>query len=184
MGWLSREDDNIESKLDAIIRRLAENEEKLDTLLLDVETIEATEEYQLRKLDTILAILAPPTPNGFTVTETSQIQGVTQMATLQVDFQLLENGTAKLTAATVPVGSVLPAGVIPTWTSSDPVSLPVVQDLVNDPTGMTAIATGKAVVVGVIPTISAILPTGTISGQGNPIDVSIGGPTGFTVTEQ
>lgn len=179
MGWLSREDSEVERKLDDI-------EDKLDDINGKIYLLSRDIAHMGGQLVDILNILSAPPPTGFVVTETStsQIQGVTQMATMQVDFQLLENGTAKLTAATVPVGSVLPAGVIPTWASSDPVSLPVEQDLVNDPTGMTAIATGKAVVVGVIPSISAILPTGTISGQGNPIDVSIGGPTGFTVTEQ
>lgn len=108
-----------------------------------------------------------------------------------VDFQLLDNGTAQLTASPVDaagLAATLPAGTpAASWASSDPGV--VITPVASDPTGLTAIAapaTPPVLVTGAVPTVSVTLPgaASPISGTGAPIDVVAGGPTGFTVAEQ
>lgn len=107
-----------------------------------------------------------------------------------VDFQLLDNGTAKAVATpqdSVGVATTLPAGTsTPTWASSDP-GVVVAPDP-SDASGLTAIvspATPPVLVTGAVISVSATLPDGTtvITGSGDPIDVIAGGPTGFKVVE-
>ena len=112
------------------------------------------------------------------------------MPVAKVDFVLLDNGTASLTATPVDaVGlpTTLPAGTpAATWTSSDPGL--VITPVSSDATGLTAIAspaTPPVLVTGAVPTVSVTLASGTvISGSGDPIDIVAGGAAGFGVVEQ
>jgi hypothetical protein len=93
--------------------------------------------------------------------------------------------TLVFTATPTPAGSVLPAGVVPTWTSSDPTNAPVNAD----PTGLigtVVLASGIAVGESVTLTITATLPDGTTPtgsttftvGAAPPVEVS-----GFTIVQ-
>lgn len=109
-----------------------------------------------------------------------------------VDFQLLDNGTAALTATPTDsfgFATSLPAtAAAATWTSSDPGL--VITANASDPTGLTAVASPASppvLLTGAIPTCSCNLgdAAGTvITGSGDPIDV-VAGPAGsFAVVEQ
>jgi hypothetical protein len=68
--------------------------------------------------------------------------------------------TLVFTATPTPAGAVLPAGVVPTWTSSDPTNAPVTAD----PTGLIGtVVLSSSITVGesVTLTVSATLPDGT-----------------------
>lgn len=148
------------------------------------------------KLDKIIGYLIPPPPVKFIVSITSN-QPLTkeqQMAKVRkatVDFQLLDNGTATLTATpvdSVGIPTTLPAGSgAGVWTSSNPGLVVTVNP--NDASGLTATvapAQPPALLTGAVCTISVLLPDGvtTITGNSDPIDIIAGGATGFTVVEQ
>lgn len=107
-----------------------------------------------------------------------------------VDFQLLDNGTALLTATPVDAAgfpATLPAGTAAaTWASSN--AGLTITPVATDPTGLTATAAPAVppvLLTGAVCTISVVLASGsTITGSGAPIDV-VSGPAGsFTVAEQ
>ncbi len=97
------------------------------------------------------------------------IQGVTAGAT----------GTFAATA--VPVGAVLPAGVVPVWTSSD-VTVATVATPNPDATGLTTILTG--VVTGSVTlTVAATLPDGTVAQGLAVVPVVAGEVKSFTISQ-
>jgi len=93
--------------------------------------------------------------------------------------------TLVFTATPTPAGAVLPAGVIPTWTSSDPTNAPVTAD----PTGLigtVVLATGITVGESVTLTITATLPDGTTPSGTTSFTVGATPPvevTGFTIVQ-
>ena len=107
-----------------------------------------------------------------------------------VDFQLLDNGTAKAVATPVDAAGLtttLPAGSgTPAWSSSDTTTVVATPDP-TDPSGLTATvtpATPPKLGTGIVVSVTATLPDGTsITGSGDPIDVVSGGPTGFSIAE-
>lgn len=110
------------------------------------------------------------------------------MATVKasLDFQLLDNGTAKAVATPDDAAGLpaqLPAGVTASWASSDP-GVVVTADA-SDPTGLTAIvapANPPVLVTGAKVSVSATLPDGTvITGSSEGIDVVGGAAAGFKV---
>lgn len=181
MDWLERLFDIVNRKLDALLRlgEAIQAQQKIDHELL-------------------LSLVQGPPPTAFQVTEAAPnlsqgetmdpVKKTAQRFHASIDFQLLPDGTAVLTATTVPPGSALPPGVVASWAvnpdGTPPGGLQVIVDLVKDPTGLTANAKGVAAEIGAVPTISATLPGGAvITGSGNPIDVEAT-PTGFVVSEQ
>lgn len=108
-----------------------------------------------------------------------------------VDTQLLDDGTALLTASAVDGAGLsvpLPAGTPPPVFTSDNPALVVDQSA--DPSGLTAVvkpATPAAAATGINVSVATTLPNGTaISGAANPIDI-VGDPnnvTGFAVATQ
>ena len=187
MGW--RDDDQI-------LKLLKEQREDIRTLLRRTESIE-------KKVDTLIKAEIPSPPVKFVVAITAitpATQGETNMADPKkvarkatVDFQLLDNGTARLTATPVDAAGLatkLPDGTPPaSWTSSDP-GLVITLDPA-DPSGLTAIAspaTPPVLVTGAIPTVTANFTSAdgsvkTITGAGAGIDVVAGEAGSFTVQE-
>lgn len=140
----------------------------------------------------ILSLLTPPLPVGFKVSETALNQKGENMPPKKatIDFQILPNGTVKYTSSPVdPAGLVvaLPAGTsVPAGFSSDPSTISVAPDP-TDSTGLTFIGTGLKAGTGIVFTISATLPNGTvITGSAVPVDVEPAPdlPSGFTIAEQ
>jgi hypothetical protein len=104
-----------------------------------------------------------------------------------LDFQILDSGSA--TATLTPVDAegfttTLPDGTpIPSWVSSDPGV--VVTPAADGMTATLAPSTPPVLVTGVTISASTTLAGGTvITGTSSPIDVVVGGPTGFQITEQ
>lgn len=146
--------------------------------------IQQTQAQQGETLKTILSFLQPPSPVAFDITyeEGAPIMAAKRKAT--VDFQLLDNGTAKATLTPVDAAgnpTSMPAGTtIPAWTSSNPaITIAPAAD------GMSATLTATALATAVVITATATLADGTtqLTGSGNPIDVVAGGAVGFTITE-
>jgi len=147
-----------------LLERLLESQEK-QTKLLDHNT---------HLSEKILHLLEHPPLTGFTIRRTD-------MALTPLD----PGAVATFTATPTPAGAVLPAGNVPSWTSSDPtVTLAV------DPTGLIAtvtIATTATVGASITLTITAAaladgtIPTGSLTfqvGAVPPAEVS-----GFTITQ-
>ena len=93
--------------------------------------------------------------------------------------------TLQFTATPTPAGSVLPSGVVPTWTSSDPTNAPVTVD----PTGLIAtVVLSTSITVGesVTLTITATLPDGTTPTGSTTFTVGAAPPvevTGFSIAQ-
>jgi hypothetical protein len=123
--------------------------------------------------------ISPPVPevSGFLIQQT----GDSTMA-----FEAPDPGnTLQFTATPTPAGSVLPTGVVPTWTSSDTTNVTIT----TDPTGLIAtVVLGTAIPVGesVTLTITATLPDGTTPSGSVTFTVGAVPPvevTGFTVIQ-
>jgi len=115
---------------------------------------------------------------------------MSRAAQATVDFQLLDNGTAKATATPADAMgnlAVLPSTAgVPVWSSSDPAVLATAD--ASDPSGLTAILTPTGVLAtGVIVSLTStdtVDPTKVITGKGDPINV-VGGPAAsFVIKEQ
>jgi len=183
MGW--RDDDKI-------LRLLEKQGVDINSLRKEVKALRD-------KIDVLVGLEIPAPAVRFAVAVTAvatQLKGGTTMAVKKaaVDFQLLDDGTARLTATALDkkgLATKLPDGIVASWKSSAP-GLVITQDLVADPTGLTATAAPSdppVLVTGAIPTVSADnVPqedgtTATITGDGNPIDI-VAGPAGtFVVAE-
>jgi len=80
-----------------------------------------------------------------------------------------------------PVGAILPAGVVPQWTSSN-VLIATVANPNPDPTGLTTQLTGLE--TGTITlTVSATLPNGNVAQGSVQVPVVAGQVTSFTITQ-
>jgi hypothetical protein len=128
--------------------------------------------------DSILLLLPEPAEvDGFTITQT----GDSSMPLTAPD----PGNTLVFTATPTPAGAVLPAGVVPTWTSSDPTLAPVTVD----PTGLIGtVVLDPSIPVGesVTLTVTATLPDGTT--PTGSVSFTVGAPpppevTGFTVIQ-
>jgi hypothetical protein len=106
----------------------------------------------------------------------------------KVKLDILDNGTARATAAAVDAAGLpatLPSGSgAPTWTSSDP-GATVTPDPA-DATGLSAIvapAVPPVLVTGFTVSVNALLADGvtTISGTSSANNIVAGGPSGFQV---
>lgn len=176
-GW--RDDDKI-------LELLRKQSIKIDTLVAAVKLM------QLQLAQLIQAEIPQPAVK-FAVAITGGSMSTVRKAS--VDFQLLDNGTAKLTATPLDkkgLATKLPAaGIVANWKSSDP-GVVITVDLANDPSGLTAIAAPSdppVLVTGAVPTVTADnVPqddgtTATITGDGAPIDVVAGAAGSFVVAE-
>jgi hypothetical protein len=129
-------------------------------------------------------LFPPPDVTGFTIQQT----GASPMGTTPTPPVLAPpdpGSTLVFTATPTPAGAVLPVGVIPVWTSSDPTNASVSAD----PTGLigtvvlsSAIPVGESVTLTVTATLpDGTTPTGSASftvGALPPVEV-----TGFTVIQ-
>lgn len=129
----------------------------------------------LSALERIESYLSTPTVTSFTLTRTGA-----HMPLGPID----PGATLQYTATTNPAGSALPAGVVPTWTSSDPANVTIT----TDPTGLLGtIALGTGIPVGesVTITITATLPDSTTPTGSDSFSVGSAPPpqvTSFTLT--
>jgi len=90
-------------------------------------------------------------------------------------------GIGTFAATTVPVGSVLPAGVVPQWTSSD-VTIATVASPNPDATGLSTILTG--VVTGSVTlTVTATLPDNSVASGSVVVPVLAGEVKAFTINQ-
>jgi hypothetical protein len=118
-----------------------------------------------------------PVVTGFSIKQT----GDPDMALTAPD----PGATLVFTATPTPAGSALPAGVVPTWTSSDPTNAPVTAD----PTGLIGtVILSSSITVGesVTLTITATLPDGTTPTGSTTFTVGATPPvevTGFTIVQ-
>jgi hypothetical protein len=125
-----------------------------------------------RKLDQLLT----PEVESFTIQQTGDSMPLTAPD---------PGATLQFTATPTPAGSTLPAGVVPTWTSSDPTNVTIT----TDPTGLIAtVVLSSAIPVGesVTLTISATLPDGTTPTASTSFTVGAAPPvevTGFTIVQ-
>ena len=150
---------------------------------LELAEIQISLQAQNQTLQTLLAILQPPSPVILKITFKENIVMAKQKAT--VDFQLLDNGTA--TATLTPVDAAgnptsMPTGAsTPVWTSSNPAII-----IAPAADGMSATLTPTGLATGVVITATATLADGTttLTGSGNPIDVVAGAATAFAISEQ
>ena len=179
MNWLAQ---LLETILTAVLGvRQTQSEQNLE-----LAEIQAALAAQNQTLQTLLAILQPPTPEpaSFDITfERDNAMATKRKAT--VDFQLLDNGTATATLTPVDAaGNPTPmqtGTTVPVWTSSNPAIT-----VVAAADGMSATLTPTGLATGVIITATATLADGvtTITGSGNPIDVVAGAATAFQIAEQ
>lgn len=138
------------------------------------------------KVDLLLEYLTPPPATSMKLTIIDQ-QGAEKMAKTKLGefkLNLLDNGTAAGTlsvqdAAGLP--TTLPAGVVPTYASSDPGV--VVTPAADGLSCTIAPATPPVLVTGAIITASAAMPDGTTLSADNssdPLNV-VAGPAGSLV---
>jgi len=107
-----------------------------------------------------------------------------------MDLQITDSGKGvKFTAEPVNKAGKqvsLPVGIVPVWASSNPAVLTVAADP-SDPSGLTALGTPISDGTGVLASVTATLPDGTVikdDGSEAPIDVvSDGTPSGFVIQE-
>jgi len=134
------------------------------------------EEKTLKLLEKIFHLLQPPQLTGFYI---SQLEF--NMALTPLD----PGASPVFTATPTPAGAVLPAGNVPSWTSSDPTVTVAV-----DPTGLictATIATTATVGASITLTITAAaladgtIPTGSITFQVGAAPVQE--VTGFTIAQ-
>lgn len=143
-------------------------------------------------LQTILDYLQPPSAVAFEITYEGETIMAKRKAT--VDFQLLDNGTAKATLTPIDAAgnptsmpalqagqAGAPGASVPAWTSSNPaITVAAAAD------GLSATLTPTSLATGVIITATATLADGVtvLTGSGNPIDVVAGTATAFAIAEQ
>jgi len=139
-----------------LLERLLESQEK-QTKLLDHNT---------HLSEKILHLLEHPPLTGFTIRRTD-------MALTPLD----PGAVATFTATPTPAGAVLPAGNVPSWTSSDPTGLIATVTIATTATvgaSITLTITAAALADGTIPTGSLTFQVGAVP----PAEVS-----GFTITQ-
>jgi hypothetical protein len=140
---------------------------------------------QLKLINQTLLLLVPSPAevDGFTVTQTGATMGTPPVPPVLV--QPDPGATLQFTATPTPAGATLPAGVVPTWTSSDTTNVTIT----TDPTGLIAsVVLGSAIPVGesVTLTVTATLPDGTTPTGSASFTVGAAPPaevTGFTVIQ-
>lgn len=179
MNWLAQ-------LLETILNAILGVRQTQSAQNLELAEIQVSLAQQNQTLQTLLAILQPPTPDP--VSFDINFERDSPMATKRkatVDFQLLDNGTA--TATLTPVDAAgnptsMPSGAgVPVWTSSNPaITVAPAAD------GMSATLTPTALATSVTISATSTLADGvtTISGSGNPIDVVAGTATAFAIAEQ
>jgi hypothetical protein len=139
-GWEKQELELLQQILNEIKKQTLANSEAS-------KSIEATLTDISKKLDQLLT----PEVESFTIQQTGDNMPLTAPD---------PGATLQFTATPTPAGSALPAGVVPTWTSSDTTNVTIT----TDPTGLIAtVVLSSAIPVGesVTLTISATLPDGT-----------------------
>lgn len=82
----------------------------------------------------------------------------------------------------LPSGVTLPSGVVPVWTSSDPVNAPVTSSL-PDGSGCTVTVPATATVPSFVLTVSATLPDGTTPSANATVPINFPEVTGFAITQ-
>lgn len=90
-------------------------------------------------------------------------------------------GTGTFTATPVPAGAVIPASVVPVWTSSD-VTIATVASPNPDPTGLSTILTGLQT-GSVTLTVSATLPDNSVAQGSVVVPVIAGEVKSFTIDQ-
>jgi hypothetical protein len=99
----------------------------------------------------------------------------------QPTMSVTVGNTGTFLATPEPAGSIVPAGVVPVWTSSD-VTVATVASPNPDATGLTTILTG--VLGGTITlTVTATLADGTIAQGSAVVTINPGEVKSFTITQ-
>lgn len=110
---------------------------------------------------------------------------VTSFEIFQGDYMSIvgikSGATGVFVASTTPAGAVLPAGVVPSWVSSDPSSAPVVQTA--DGLGASVSVLASATITSFDLTISATLPDGTTPTRTVSVPVLPPEVTGFEINQ-
>jgi hypothetical protein len=98
---------------------------------------------------------------------------------MSIPITIGETGTFQATPQ--PPGSVVPAGVVPQWTSSD-VTVATVANPNPDTTGLTTVVTGVAGGTFTL-TVSATLPDGTVAQGSLSVTIEPGQVKSFSITQ-
>jgi hypothetical protein len=178
--------------------QLSELVAKVDAITAKVDALAKTQTILEAQLVQILALVAPPLPTQFvlTLTSNSPTEGEPPMAGKMkqaIDFQLLDNGTAKATLTTVDAAgepAVIPSTstlAAPAWSSSSPglVITPAADGLSATiaPSVPPVLVTDAIITVGPATLTDASGNVTTIAGVSSEgIDVIAGGPSGFQIS--